>query len=393
MLILSGTWLLVVITCVAGHWALPTKLRGWFVVTLSAAFLGAMSPISLIILSGFTLLLHFGAGRENRISGKRLTGYIFIISGILSLYKFKAAFTPQAMIDIDPLTESMLIPLGISYYAFRCIHYAIEKYKGTIPAHGFDESAQYLFFLPTFLAGPIHRFHDFQRDLRRKRWDTHMFAQGVERMLIGYFQVSFVANLLVNNWLGVWIRAYTRQDGMEMPSLEAYLTMIKTTLNLYFQFAGFSSIAIGFGMMIGIKVMENFNFPFLARNISDFWRRWHISLTSWCRDYVYMGTISITRSAALAAVAAMLVMGLWHEFSLRFVIWGAYHGIGIMIWQRFQDIKPHLPQVTNIAALKGLQIGATILTLHYFMFGVLIAHYSSLEVAFNEWQKILLFWI
>lgn len=388
MFVMSQNWLLILAVTAICHWLLPARWRGWFITAASAAFLAWLSPPSLVILSGFVLVLHYIAGRNDTISGRALVGLIALIGGILSFYKFGASMTHGMEMDADPL-GTMIIPLGLSYYAFRCIHYGIEKYKGTIPAHPFAETAQYLFFLPTFLAGPIHRFHDFQKDLRRKRWDPYMFAQGLERLIYGYVKIAFLANLLVTNFFGGFIHDVADPGS----SLEAYLMMIKISLNIYFLFAGLSDIAIGFGLLIGIKVMENFNFPFLAKNISDFWTRWHISLTSWCKDYVYMGTISVTRSAALAAIAAMVVMGLWHEFSLRYLLWGAFHGVGIMIWQQFQNVKPHLPQTSHKVAVSAWRVFSTLLTLHYFMLAVLLVNYASLETSLAQMQKILLFWM
>jgi alginate O-acetyltransferase complex protein AlgI len=338
--ILSGIWALVVTGAVLGHWLLPERWRGWWIAGASAGFLGFMNPLSLLILSSMTAATYVIAGKRDRITGKAL-GLIIALAGVtLCAFKINHAINGAAVIDLDPVTEEFLIPLGLSYYALRVIHYGVEKYKGAIAAHPFVDFAQYMFFLPTYMAGPIHRFPAFAADLRRKRWDGVLFAEGLERMLLGYFKIAFIANLLVNFFLGLAVMDLAESA----PVLSSYLNMVKVGLNLYFQFAGYSDVAIGFGMLLGFRVMENFNFPFLARNISDFWMRWHISLTSWCRDYVYMGVISATRQAWLAAISAMLVMGLWHEFSLRYLLWGIYHGVGIMIWQQFQKVKPRLPQ-------------------------------------------------
>lgn len=284
--------------------------------------------------------------------------------------------------------ENFIIPLGLSYYTFRCIHYAIEKYKHAIPAHGFYNLAQYLFFLPTMTAGPIHRYPDFDRDLRRKRWNPYLFAEGIERMIYGYVKISFFANFLV----GYVFASQVIEVIAVNESLGFYLMMLQMGMNLYFLFAGYTDIAIGFGMLLGFRVIENFNWPFLARNVSDFWRRWHISLTSWCRDYVYMGTISVTRQAWLAALAAMLVMGLWHEFSLRYIIWGLYQGAGIVIWQKFQNIKPWLPQIRSRPLLLLLRIFSTLLTLHYVLVGMMLVHHGTLGEAIDFLGTIFLFW-
>jgi alginate O-acetyltransferase complex protein AlgI len=388
MFILTSSWVYIVIGVVLAHWLLPERWRGWWIVGASAMFLGWLNPASLTVLTAMTCGVYYIAGDKDRISGRALAALIALVAGTLAAFKLNQTLTATTAIDLDPLVEDYIIPLGLSYYAFRAIHYAIEKYKGAIPAHDFGTFAQYMFFLPTFLAGPIHRFPAFQKDLQRKRWDAYMFAEGLERMLIGYVKVAFIANLVVNNLIGIVVMDMEGGN----PALAAYIDMVKNALNLYFQFAGYSDVAIGFGLMLGFRVMENFNFPFLARNISDFWQRWHISLTSWCREYVYMGVTAVTRQAWLGAISAMLVMGLWHEFSLRFILWGIFHGVGIMIWQQFQKIKPHLPQTENPALVMTWRVFSNLLTLHYFMFGMLLAVYSNPADAAAEWGKILLFW-
>jgi alginate O-acetyltransferase complex protein AlgI len=389
MFLLSGAWFLIVAGMVLGHWLLPERLRGGWIVAGSAAFLAWLNPVSVLLLGGLTGAGYAVAGRKNRISGRALALLIALAGVMLIAFKIHAAINGVAAIDLDPMTEEYLIPLGLSYYALRFIHYAVEKYKGEIPAHSFGDFAQYMFFLPTFMAGPIHRYPAFAADLRRKRWDAALFVAGLERMLLGYFKIAFIANLLVNYFLGLAVMNLSGTD----PALSSYLNLLKTGANLYFQFAGYSDIAIGFGMLLGFRVMENFNFPFLARNISDFWTRWHISLTSWCRDYVYMGVMASTRRAWLAAVSAMLVMGLWHEFSLRYLLWGVYHGVGILIWQQFQKIKPHLPQSQNKYAVLAWRVFSNLLTLHYVMFGMLLVLFDTPAAALGEWAEILLFWL
>jgi alginate O-acetyltransferase complex protein AlgI len=383
---MTETWLYIAAGVTLAHWLLPARWRGWWIAGATAGFLGWMAPDSLVILAAFAGLYHYFAGREDRISGRRLIALITATAAVLCAYKIRATMAGGIDLHPDALHENFIVPLGLSYYAFRCIHYGIEKYKGTIPKHPAAETIQYLFFLPTMIAGPIHRFPAFQKDLHRKRWDPFMFTQGLERILYGYVKIAFLANLAVTNLFGSFVMHYAEAGSW----FEAWLKLWQVGMNMYFLFAGASDVAIGFGMLLGIKVMENFNWPFLARNISDFWTRWHISLTSWCRDYVYMGTVATTRSAALAALAAMLVMGLWHEFSLRYLLWAAFQGFGIMAWQQFQKIKPLLP-VNNGVALRALRVFSTLLTLHYVMLGMLLVHYPTLDEALAEIGKILLF--
>lgn len=371
------------------HWLLPEKWRGGWIIAFTAFFIGVLNWPSLAIMCVMSVLVYALAGRHDHITGKRLIAIIAGIAAILVFYKTKAAMMGYTIDNAAAFEQSYLIPLGLSYYTFRCIHYAIEKYKHAIPAHGFYSFAQYMFFLPVITAGPIHRYPEFARDIDRKRWNPFMFAEGLERLIYGYVKISFIANLLVNFLFVVYIN----QIMPEHRALGHYLYMLQMGMSLYFLFSGYSDIAIGFGLMLGVRVMENFNWPFLARNISDFWRRWHISLTSWCRDYVYMGTIATTRSAVLAALAAMLVMGLWHEFSLRYLLWGIYQGFGIIIWQGFQQIKPRLPAVNSKAAKAALRVLSTLLTLHYILAGFMLVRQDTPAQALDFMKTMVLFWM
>ena len=240
----------------------------------------------------------------------------------------------------DALT-TIAIPLGLSYYSLRCVHYVIERYKGTVAPQSALGVGSYMLFLPTLLAGPIHRFGPFHRNSKRRRWNSALFAEGLERILYGYVKIVFLSNYVVGQGLNSII------DDLSLyhPATSAYLSVVKNGLNGYLQFSGYSDIAIGFGLLLGYRVMENFNWPLIRRNIAEFWGSWHISLSNWCRDYVYMVVISLARRPALAAVASMLVIGLWHEISYRYLLWGLYNGIGIVIWQQFQHVKPLLPRI------------------------------------------------
>ena len=200
--------------------------------------------------------------------------------------------------------------------------------------------------------------------------------------------------------LGQWIASHvTVEDGVVGSAgdpwlpLFVYLDLLRHGLNLYLQFSGYSDVAIGFGLLLGIKVMENFNWPFLKKNVSEFWQSWHISLTGWCREYIYMVVISRWRSPALAAITTMLAIGCWHEVSWRYLLWGVYHGLGIAIWQGFQRIKPRLAKIDVVIPAPMLTGLSVALTFHFIIFGFSIVQGPSLEVAMQRWTILFLSWI
>ncbi|CCQ73610.1 MBOAT family O-acyltransferase [Magnetospira sp. QH-2] len=373
---LSLEYLLWMIGTFSLFWLAPARWRARVLIVLTLAFLLRTSPLSAGILTFFTLVTTYVAGRRDP-NGPTIaaTGLLFI--SVLVYFKLNAAGQ-----SIESIISDAIIPLGLSYYTFRCLHLLFERYRGRFQETTPMEIVGYLFFLPTILVGPIHRFDAYQRDLYRTRMERDMLPEGIERILYGYVKIGFLGNYLINGLLG----DYVDQLPPEQTALAAYLWIVLGGLNLYFQFSGFADIAIGFSRLLGFRVMENFNWPFFRRNLSEYWQCWHISLTGWCRDYIYTSVVSVTRSPALGAIATLLVLGLWHELSLRYICWGLYHGIGLVIWQRFQSLKPSLPAIHSPwlrAALTGLSI---LFTVHYVWFGFAIVRKANLSEVFDIWK-------
>lgn len=316
----------------AAYWLTPPAYRDLTLIGVTLVFLGVYAPESAAILAAFALVTFIGT-REQRLSTARLLAGTGLIIAVLVYYKLRFAGGEFGWF------RSVAIPLGLSYYSFRCIHYFFERYKGTLPSDNLRAIGGYLFYLPTIIVGPIHRYSQFKRDVGRLRWDAWNFSEGLTRILYGYFKIMVLAVFLVSEQLGQFVESI----GDTHLWVATYLHALEVTFYGYLMFAGYSDIAIGFGLLLGIRVMENFNWPFIRRNISEFWKSWHMSLSSWVREYVYKPVFASTRNAALAAMLTMVIFGLWHELSLRYIAWGAYHGAGIAAWQWFQGWKGSVP--------------------------------------------------
>lgn len=392
MSVQSLAWMGWAAAAVVGHWLVPARCRDAFVAGVTLLFLCVYSPASAVFLASLSIATYAVTARRP-VSGRSVAVLAAVIVSLLVGYKIYSG-----PIDLES-GSGWVVPLGMSYYTLRCLHYAIECYKGTIPPHTFGDFVAYQFFLPTLIAGPIHRFPQFHRDRNRRRWDADVFSAGLERILFGLTKIVVLGNFLVSELLGKWISAHVIvEDGVIGSSgdpwlpLFVYLDLLRYGVNLYFQFSGYSDVAIGLGMLLGIKVMENFNWPFLKKNVAEFWQSWHISLTGWCREYIYMVVISNWRSPALAAITTMLAIGCWHEVSLRYLLWGVYHGLGVAVWQVFQRLKPRLPQFTRVIptpVLTGLSVA---LTFHFIIFGFSIVQGPSLGVAMQRWSVLFLSW-
>lgn len=366
-------FLLWMVLTVAIGWLLP---RNWLPLVLSsicAAFLAIYSPMSLLALAAVTLIVGFSL-----INGEGKHGYLLSAIAACSIVfiAYRSGSTTLGLAEGVGL-------LGFAFYILRAIHVLLESYAGRLAKPGWQQLLSYFWFLPTLQVGPIHRFQPFQRDLFRRRWDNELFASGLRRVVWGYAKIVILADYLVNDLYAGWVATLGKSTWWYH-----YLDTLHYGLNLYFKFAGYSDIAIGFALLLGFRVIENFNFPFLAQDISDFWRRWHISLSSWCREYVYMPVFSMTRIPALAAISTMLVLGLWHELSFRYLLWGIWHGVGIAICQRWQrSTAAKVLNTGNVA--RAWSAVAAFITLNFVILSFVITGADSMQEMLDRWQALL----
>jgi alginate O-acetyltransferase complex protein AlgI len=350
MQVLELSWLGWIVASIIVCWALPGRWRPWGIAAFALAFLVVTDPPSAAILAAMAAITRWSGARDG---GQRpgVTAVVVLLLGALAAFKVAMA------------SGGFALPLGMSYYTFRCVHYVLERFKKSLPPHTLSEFLAYLFFLPTILAGPIHRFPEFHRDLRRTRLGAELVSEGLERVLYGYAKILVVSGWLIQQQLQPWIA----ELGLTHAWLSTYLYMLSAGYMGYLIFAGYSDIAIGVARLTGFRVIENFNNPFASRNIVEFWRRWHISLTSWVRDYLYATVFSLTRKPYLAALSAMLVIGLWHEVTARYVVWGLAHGLAVAGCQWYQRRRAGgTAQSSRLRAMLGAFAGWFV-TFHFVM--------------------------
>lgn len=350
MQILALPWIIWLAISLAACWAVPGRWRPWTIAAFACAYLLLEDPPSAAILAAMAAITWWSGSRA-RDKPSVIAPAVVLMLGALAA--FKTGSTAGG---------GIVMPLGMSYYTFRCVHYLFERFKKALPPHTLAEFLAYLFFLPTIIAGPIHRFPEFHRDLRRTRVSGELVSGGLERVLYGYAKLLILSGWLIQHQLQPWIAGLAGQQQW----LSAYLYMLSAGFMGYLTFAGYSDVAIGAARLSGFRVMENFNNPFASRNIVEFWRRWHISLTSWVRDYLYATVFSLTRKPYLAALAAMLAIGLWHEISLRYVVWGLVHGLAVASCQWYQRRYPAAGGAAGLRAMLGA-FGGWFVTFHFVM--------------------------
>ncbi len=247
-----------------------------------------------------------------------------------------------------------MIPLGISYFSFKLIHYAIEVGRGNVTDRSLQNFFLYIFFFPIFTAGPIERFDVFLES-RDEKPSLDAIVHGLSRIMYGLIKKFAIAGLV----LVPLMRAVTdasvlleRIDVLPVWKVWGFLTI--SFLLVYMDFSAYSDIAIGASRLFGIKITENFNWPIIAPNVSNFWKRWHITLVNWVQAYIYLPVIGLTRNPYLAIYSTMSVMALWHAGSFHWLFWGWYHATGLVIflnWSRFKR-KRKIKFPDNVPVLK-----------------------------------------
>lgn len=358
-------------------WIVPRPYQPFGVAAVTSLFLGYYAPLSLAILllsAGIT----FGSTRYFK---HRTSTTVMSIAVLVTVFLVAKSFQDFYTVD----SGQQVVTLGLFFYVLRQIHYVVEHYKENLPPHTWSEYLCYLLFFPTILAGPINTFQEFRRDLHRRRFDVESISISLERIVYGYFKIVVVANWLVTSQLSQYLASFSTDH----PALGAYLDCIRYGLNLYFQFSGYTDIAVGVSLAAGFRIIENFDHPYLAVNINDFWQRWHISLSRWCRDYVFMSVLSITRRPLLAIVSSMMAIGLWHELSPRYTVWALYHGCGIAVWHLFRHFSQDRP-VWRPGWLRRLAVaGSMVFTLNFVILSFAITKSKTLHEALGVYSTIL----
>lgn len=218
------------------------------------------------------------------------------------------------------------LPLGISFFTFQAISYIVDVYRGGLPAQrNIFNLALYISLFPQLIAGPIVRYHDVATQILERKHSVSLFSSGVQRFILGLAKKMLIANPLGE--VADNIFALTGND-LTMPL--AWIGILSYTLQIYFDFSGYSDMAIGLGRMFGFRFLENFNYPYIARSLREFWKRWHISLSNWFKDYVYIplgGNRVSTHRVYLNLFLVFFLTGIWHGASWNFIVWGMFHGV------------------------------------------------------------------
>lgn len=323
------------------------RLRNALLLVVSLAFYfwgeGAYTLVMLLYIVCnyyFAHLIEFFLKRNPAEVGRQharrvLIGSLFFNLGFLTFYKYANFIASNIDYGLEFFGYSFKLdpihlPIGISFFTFQAISYVVDVYRGDIKAsRSLLNFAMYKAFFPQLIAGPIVRYKDVAKQIVSRHTTFKQFKYGVERFIIGLGK-----KVLIANTAAAVADQIFKIPAAELTPAASWLGIICYSLQIYFDFSGYSDMAIGMGHMFGFRFLENFNYPYIARSIKDFWRRWHISLSSWFRDYLYIplgGNRAQGWRVYFNLVLVFFLCGLWHGASWSFVVWGLWHGLFLVL--------------------------------------------------------------
>ncbi len=373
MIFNSVTYVVFLVLFVSLFWVLPKRPRLWLILLASCTFYGFWRPEFLLVMFLSAYTDYFVAMRieETDAPKKRRTWLLLSLTvnvGMLCYFKYLLFFVDSGVgilnifgANLASPALNIILPLGISFYTFETISYVVDVYRRFIPAErSFVMYGCFVTFFPKLVAGPILRAAEMLPQFSvTPVFKTDVFVKGLQRILFGIFLKVVIADNIAPS-----VDAGFLQPISTLSALDVWTLAFLFGFQIYFDFSAYSSIAIGSALLLGIKVPENFNFPYIASSPREFWQRWHISLSSWIRDYLYLplqgvkvrdrstGARSVdvgesregSRHPLFALFMTWAIMGLWHGANWTFVIWGLYHASLIAVYRFVAKPAAQLPK-------------------------------------------------
>lgn len=318
-------------TIIILYFITPKKYRNYILLIFSIIFYMYGEPKYVILMLVEILVAYFGALLIDKYKSKEIFLITIIIHiGLLCVFKYTDLFigTINSIFKTNISFLNIALPIGISFYTFQILSYVIDVYRGKVKVQkNILKLATYVSLFPQLIAGPIVRYETICNELDNRDETIEKFSLGVRRFIIGLAKKVLIANML-----GELCTKFSLVD--ERSVLFYWIFAISYMLQVYFDFSAYSDMAIGLGKMFGFTFLENFNYPFISKSITEFWRRWHISLSSWFKDYVYI-PLGGSRKGTLKLVRNILIVwfltGIWHGAAYNFILWGLFIGVFLVI--------------------------------------------------------------
>lgn len=340
---------------ILGFYLIPSKVRYYWLFAANLVFYGWGEPVFLLLML-FSIVINYCSGilidHFSPSKSKAKTALVItIIIDIFLLGYFKYAgfiiHSFNVITNGSYTWKDIVLPLGISFYTFQAMSYPIDVYWKKVPVQrNILIFGTYISLFPQLIAGPIVRYEQVSKQFNGERPSRDQIADGISRFIIGLSKKVLIANNVGLIW-----DHYSSLLSSDLSLIGSWIGIIAFTLQIYFDFSGYSDMAIGLGKMLGFTFPENFNFPYMASNVTEFWRRWHMTLGSWFRDYVYI-PLGGNRKGILRQIINILIVwaitGLWHGASWNFVLWGLYYALLLIIEKLFLlRLQKHIPSFIN----------------------------------------------
>lgn len=348
------------------YYIAPRRLRNTVILLASLLFYAWGEPTYIILIIISILINYLGALLIRvHIKNKDKSKFIFItllLIDISILFFFKyygfAIECLGSIIGLDLKVKSISLPLGISFYTFQQISYIADIYMQKVkPERNLIDFATYITMFPQLIAGPIVKYDDIHKQLANRKESINKFGEGVQRFIIGLGKKVILANNI-----GVISTQVKEVNLNDLSIVLSWIGIIAFTLQIYFDFSGYSDMAIGLAKMFGFDFLENFDYPYISKSITEFWRRWHMSLGGWFREYIYI-PLGGNKKGTLIQVRNLFIVwfttGLWHGASTNFVVWGLYFGVILFIEKIYlKDLLKKIPSIfSHIYTLIIVMIG------------------------------------
>ena len=339
------------------------KLKNVLLIIASLLFYAYGEPVYVLVMICSVIFNYiFGLFSTDKNKYNKIVLIIAIIFnlGALAVFKYLGFFVSSLndIIGFSIPIPNIELPIGISFFTFQALSYVIDVYRGEVsPQKNLGKVMLYISFFPQLIAGPIIKYHDIEKQIDNRQQTIDLVVNGFRRFIVGLSK-----KVLIANTMATVVDSIYSTNQSEVNILTAWVGAIGYTMQIYFDFSGYSDMAIGLGKMFGFEFKENFNYPYISTSVKEFWRRWHISLSTWFKEYLYIplgGNRKGKGRTCLNKIIVFFCTGLWHGANCTFVIWGLYHGIFLLIESYIPKIK--IPKfIKHIYLLLVVTIGFVI---------------------------------
>lgn len=319
------------------------KFKNALLIIASLVFYAYGEPVYVLVMIASVLFNYmFGLFVSKRYKHRKFILILAIVFnlGALAVFKYLGFFVSSLneFVGLSIPVPKIELPIGISFFTFQALSYVIDVYREDVtPQKNLGKVMLYISFFPQLIAGPIIKYHDIEKQIDNRQQSIDLVANGFRRFIVGLSKKVLIANTMAT----VVDSVYSTSQG-EVNILTAWVGAIGYIMQIYFDFSGYSDMAIGLGKMFGFEFKENFNYPYVSTSVKEFWRRWHISLSTWFKEYLYIPLGGNRKGKARTCLNKIIVFfctGLWHGANWTFVIWGLYHGIFLLIESYIPKIK------------------------------------------------------